>query len=179
MLWDASGQTRLTHERLPAEAADTWVHLAPAALRRFVGDHEVCWETTPRVELHDGRRVSVGYDVALFARHPRGLGLDPDSVESLELHARLGELARRVCPASLPDGVACRFSSDPARVVLRRENGFVPEAEGHIDVLHAGATFAESDAAQKECVHEIETALVRLGAQPRSWSPAARKTTPA
>jgi hypothetical protein len=177
MLWDASARTR------PPPPAPEEAHAAPRdgpehdlrggaaerELRRFVRAHEVCWESHPRVELRAGRRHLVGYDVRLFARHPRGLGADPAAPESRRLQEQLADVAAHVCPPEWPTGLSVRFQPDPARLLLRPENEWVPEIAGCLTLQHSGATFGAADDAQKRCVHEIEARLAELGARPRTW----------
>ncbi len=171
MLWDTSVERRSAGawSAALAEVTNSGTDIADGALRAFIQAHEVVWETTPRAEWRAGRRVLVGYEISLFARHPRGFAADPGDATCDALRAALEGLARRVLPRPLPAGLACALTGDPARLALRPDGRFEPEVELRLEILHATATFAASDAAQKECLHEVESGLRALGARAGRW----------
>lgn len=179
MLWNPSAKTqhpalldvRRDLRAVPSGACGPGLRPVAAAreLRDFVRRYEVCWETEPRIEWHAGRRLPVGYDVRLFARHPRGFEADPAAPDSRRLQQNLAALAGHACPAEWPAGLAVRFQPEPVRLLLRPESEWAPEVAACLSLQHTGATFAEADDAQRGCVHEIEKRLAQLGARPRSW----------
>jgi hypothetical protein len=161
MLWDAQARPPPSS---PPSALPDGGPLDTAALTAFAHDHALAWESAPRYEWRDGRRLPVGYDVAVFARHPLGLADDPSSARNAAFRRRFDEwLAAAVPPAR--DGLVCRRRDQPLRLVLRRENDWVPEIEARVEVRHAASTFEPSDEAEKRCLHEVEARLRRLGAQ--------------
>jgi hypothetical protein len=187
MLWDtlawpqvavADKTSRVAMAR-PASRALPAVAVPPPApsfdAARFVRDHEVCWESAPSVAWHDGRRIPVGYDLTLFARHPQGLAADPSSPESRALRRGLTRVIERVCRAQ-GGALTCRVRDDPARLVLRRENDWAPEVELHLELLHPQATFGEADDGQKQGLRALEARLRELGVEWRAPTRRARRT---
>ncbi len=140
--------------------------------RRFVRAFDVCWESGPSLVQHDGRRVGVGYEITLTARHPDGLAADLDSHTSRSLRRELTGLALAVCPPAA-DGLVCAPRREPARLVLRRDSGWRPELEQHIDVLRREDTFDEAGEAARRCRSAIEQRLLALGVPPADARPSA------
>ncbi len=174
MLWDAQARSPAAGQHGvssavpvpldPPSPADAAGPSAIAALTRFVHDHAVAFESLPRHEWRDGRRVAVGYDVTVFARHPLGLADDPSSPRNDAFRRGFDALLGAIVPPAR-DGLSCRQAEEPLRLVLRRENDWVPEVEARVEVRHAEATFDPTDDAQKACLREVEARLRRLGAQ--------------
>jgi hypothetical protein len=139
------------------------------ALRGWIREHRVCWELSPRYELHKHRLIQVGFDLTLFARAPDRFEDAPGS----EAWSRHHEMLREVALAALPeDGYAalCEFEPFDGSVHLRRETSWALEVELTMVILRRDATFGDVDQGERRYAEEIQEALRRLGAQPRTWS---------
>ena len=142
-----------------------------AGLRDWIREHKVCWELSPHVEVHEHRRVQVGFDLTLLARHPEALGDGPGCETCRQHYETLREIARAAVPK---DGQRTRCQFDPfdVSVHLRPETRWTPEIELNVAILHRDATFADVDDDERRCAAQIQEELRRLGAQPGTWSSA-------
>ncbi len=154
MLWDSSSRMR---------TSDSSAAAVPLELRRFAREHSLAWDSAPSLQQHDGRRVTVGYEVTLFARHPDGFRAEPSSPQTRALRRRLAELLESIRPPTSA-GLLCRVREEPLQLVLRRAGRWEPEIEAHLDILRTDGTWAEADAAARRCRGEIERRLRSLTA---------------
>jgi hypothetical protein len=141
------------------------------ALRDWIREHHVCWEQAPRFELHGPKRIQVGFDLTLLARHPPS---DDDAPGCEECHAHyqaLREIARLVLPKGIHP-TQCAFSAFDAAHHMRPQTRWSPEVELTIEITHRADTFGGVDEDERRCRAEIEEALRRLGVRPRVWSAA-------
>jgi hypothetical protein len=139
------------------------------SLRAWIREHRVCWELSPRYEVHEHRLIQVGFELALFARQPDTFEEAPGS----EACRRHYEMLREVALAALPkDAHSARCELEPfdASVHLRRETSWALELELKVLILRRDATFGNVDQDERRYAEEIQEALRRLGAQPRTWS---------
>jgi hypothetical protein len=137
-------------------------------MRAWIREHRVCWELSPRYELHDHRRIPVGFDLSLFARHPDTFADSPGCEDCRRHHDVLREIVHAVL-AEGPDRPRYEFAPFDGAVHLRPETGFTLEIELDVAILHRGSTFAEADARDRRTATEIQEALRGLGVQPRMW----------
>jgi hypothetical protein len=137
------------------------------ALREWVRSHHVTWERTPRYELAEGRKVHVGYDVALFALHPEPLHDCPGCDECLRIHESLREVASTALGDRRTGG---GLAIEPFRptFAMRAESDWAPEVELDVEVFQQGPV-TESDADEDACIQAMENELRRLGARPNRW----------
>jgi hypothetical protein len=138
-------------------------------LRAWIQEHRVCWELSPRFELHGPRRLQVGFDLTLFARHPDTFEDKPGCEACWRHYETLREIALAVLPKS-GHPMFCQVAPFDAAVHLRSETSWTLEIELTVAILHRGATFAEVDADDRRCVGAIQEELRKLGARPRMWS---------
>jgi hypothetical protein len=130
-------------------------------------DHQVTWELRPHYELHGHSKVRVGYDLALFARHPLPLGDDPGCAECARIHGTLQDVAVAALPeASHHSRVS--FSPFVAAFRMRPESKWAAEIELVVEISHPG-TVVPADVDEERYVHEMEERLEELGAQHKTW----------
>lgn len=171
MLWeDPQGRA--------ARSVDWQARLAPlltmpsdeAGLRAFIRAFEVCFDTAPLLLPQAGQRVPAGLELALYARPRRGLGTDPSSPESMGVRQGLIDLVQQAWPTwATARDLVIRAHPERARLLLRPENGWVPELGVRLELQQRTLTFGAPDAAQRACLREIEGRLLALGARRRSW----------
>ena len=137
------------------------------ALQDWIRAHRVTWERQPHYELAGPKRVHVGYDVRLFARHPQPLHDDPGCAECVRIHRTLCDVASAALPET---GPTTGVSIEPFHPMfaLRPESDWAPEVEVAVEVFQPGAV-APSDSDEDACVRRMEDELRRLGVQPRTW----------
>jgi hypothetical protein len=137
-------------------------------LKSWIHDYRVCWEMHPHVELRGERRLHVGYDLTLFARHPTALGNDPGLEASGRCHDVLREIAAAVIPKE-PRPMLYEVAPFDTAVHLRLETNWEPEAELDVAILQRDGAFSELDQAERRCATEIQKELGRLGVRHGTW----------
>jgi hypothetical protein len=137
-------------------------------LKPWVRRHKACWEILPLVEIYEGRRSRVGYELQVFAqRSAPGEGGDPTQRD-----ARLLATLRRLVELALPDEDRhTQFRVSPCHGVrcLRSETGWAPEVCVRVEICHTGDFFAPPDRDERETVDAIERNLGELGLQKKAW----------
>ena len=148
-------------------------------LRLWVGEHKVCWEIGPFVELdqHPNKapeRVQVGFELHLFARHSEGVKADPGCHECTGLFERLRALAEFTLPK---ENRPTHYEIAPfdGSFHLRPESEWVSEVQLTLRLVHERGYLEPVDDCEKRCAEEIQKALRGLGVQPKIWSDARRK----
>lgn len=136
-------------------------------LRRFVRDHEVCWETIVHRDVGPRGVTSVGYDIVLMARC-RERACDPGGSCALSLFAGLTQVAEAVIPVDHADDIRAR-AFEPA-FHLRPQGDWQPEMQLVIEVRHDHDYFDAIDDDERRCVRRLERALVEWGVQHEAWS---------
>ncbi len=136
-------------------------------LRTWIREHRVCWELSPRFELHLHERVQVGFDLTLLARHPQGLGDGPGCRTCRRHYETLREIALAVVPKD-EGPTRCELTPFDASVHLRPETRWTPEIELNMAILHRAGTFNGVDEDERRCAAAMEERLRRLGARPRA-----------
>jgi hypothetical protein len=154
----------------PEPAPDPWDATSEAGWRAFIQAHEVCFEAGPLNVPDAGRRRRAGFEIALYARHPRGLRADPTDRESANLRQGLADLADQAWQDSIATtGLVMRARFEHARLLLRREAGWVPELGVRLEIQPRHATFAEPDGPQRAGVRAFEQRLLALGVRRGAW----------
>ena len=131
--------------------------------------HKACWEVSPLVEQHDGRRIQVGFEFNIFAQFPATVtNSDERQAEFPKLRAQLEELAAAVFPA---EGPVARFEIAPIEtaVRLRAEAEFAPEMLLTVRVFHKQEYFQAVDASDRHKLAPLEDRLKAHGLKARSW----------
>lgn len=139
-------------------------------LREWINEHSVCWECSPMVEMYEGQRAQVGFELNLFGRHPtRGISASGGFSEGQAVYRKLREIALFALPNEVRPS---RYEIDPyhASIYFRPENGLTPEVQLTIRVLHRQQYFDPIDACESRCANEITARLCALGAQKSVWN---------
>ena len=144
---------------------------AEATLKDWVRDHRVTWEIAPLQELVDQRPATVGFELHLFGRHGADVHASPGCLECHTLHQRLRAIAAAAFPR---EQRPTRYEIEPfdASFHLRPEAQWTPEVQLTVRIVHGEGYLRPLDDCEKRCAEEIQSALRRLGVQPRTWSDA-------
>jgi hypothetical protein len=137
------------------------------ALTAWITEHRVCWELSPRVEVHEHKKIQVGYDLTLFARHPESWKDEPGCQHCLQHYETLKEIALQALPQT--HASRCEFAPFDASFHLRPEANWEPEVQLDVAILHRDSTFADVDEDERTLAAAIEQGLKRLGAKPKAW----------
>ena len=137
-------------------------------LRGWIHDHRVSWELLPHFEIHDHRKIQIGFDLTLYAEDPGALGREFDDAEGPRIQEMLREIAHRVLP---PESATTHIISDPSQpaVRLRPETGFRTEIALNLEIVHRHEDFAEADAEERAQAGRVERELRSLGAHAGVW----------
>lgn len=131
--------------------------------------HRACWEVQPLVELHEGRRIQVGFEFNVFAQFP-STATDPDMRQQAFplVRAKLEELARRAFPA---EGTVARFETQPIEtaVRLRPETEFAPEVQLTVRLFHKQEYFQAVAGEDRKRLAPLEAGLKALGLKAKAW----------
>ncbi|HVO11331.1 MAG TPA: hypothetical protein VMX54_11375 [Vicinamibacteria bacterium] len=124
------------------------------------------WELRPLVEMHEGQRVQVGFELELYARLPDLSSEEESPMEAL--WQRLCGIAESL-PAVLAPGARIEVEPFEAADRLRPETGFAPEVMLQARLFHASDYFAPVGEADRQQVKPLEQRLSALGLRQRSW----------
>ncbi len=122
------------------------------------------WELRPLVEMHEGRRVQVGFELDLYARLPDLSSQEESPMEAL--WQRLREIAESL-PALLATGARIEVEPFEAADRLRPETGFAPEVMLQARLFHAADYFAPVGEADRQQLKLLEGRLSALGLRQR------------
>lgn len=138
-------------------------------LRRWIRDHRICWEIAPLIEMNDGARMQVGFELRLFARHRPECHPAPGCPECRDLYEKLRVLAITVFPTETRP---TRYDIAPfdASFHLRPESEWLPEVQLTVLIVHRDGYLMPVDACEGRCAKEIQESLHRLGARPKAWT---------
>jgi hypothetical protein len=140
-----------------------------STLRRWIVDHEVCWELSPLTEITEHTKVQIGYELRLFARDAAGVRAGPGGPQSVGVYEMLRTIATSTLPRE-PRPTTCEIEPFDASWHLRPETRWSPEVQLVVRIIHQDGYFEPIDRCESRCAHEIEDGLRRLGAQERVWS---------
>lgn len=131
--------------------------------------HKACWEVQPLVELHQGQRLQVGFEIQLFVQFPPDVkGPEERRRVFPEIHARLAELCQEVFPS---EGAVARFEVEPPEpsAKLRPETQFAAELQRTVRVFHKQEYFQGVAADARQRLLPLEERLKAFGLKPGSW----------
>lgn len=140
----------------------------PDEARLWARARRAAFEVQPLVEAHDGQRVTVGFEVNLYA----GLATEGDAEErsrdAEETHARLVGLLESVLTAEHP---TARVEIAPRRagVKLRPEAGYRPEIVAEARIARRSETFEPLAGETRQKLQPLEDALLDLGLRRGGW----------
>jgi uncharacterized protein YecE (DUF72 family) len=142
---------------------------AEAEWQEWAGVHKACWEVQPLIELHEGRRMQVGFEFNIFAQFPRSVTTPETRTAAFpQLIAKLQELAQRVFPA---EAAVARFEVQPIEtaVRLRSESEFEPEVQLTVRVFHRQEYFQAVSDGDRKRLAPLEERLKALGLKAKAW----------
>ena len=137
-------------------------------LSDWIREHRICWELSPLVEMADGRRLPVGYELRLFARHTAGVKADPGCHECASLYEKQKAVALSVLPREARP-TTYEFEPFDASWHLRPETTWTPEVQLVLRIVHRGGYLQPIDPCESTCAKEIAAKLRELGAQEKVW----------
>jgi hypothetical protein len=154
--------------------------LQPEKLRRLhalVNENKVAYEVHPANSMATGRRVVVGFDVELYAKHGSQEGNEhppsPGCERCFQVWEHLHEIAAAVLP---PNDRKSLYRIEEFRPALsydpKRQQGRDrgrPDVELVLTIRHRGEYNAEVDPCEQLCVDEIVASLKSLGLQEGTW----------
>ena len=133
-----------------------------AALRECARRHHVHFEVRPEVDILGEARLSVGYQLRLWAVHERGAHALPGCPWCGVLLAELERIVRWVMP---PDGRPTRAEFERTGPALY-DSQVVPGADEVallVRLTHQGDYRAPIDACEERCLKEMRGRLRSLG----------------
>ncbi len=138
-----------------------------AETQQWARENKAAWELRPLVEMHEGQRLQVGFELDLYARVTADLSASAeDQLETL--WRRLRDIAESL-PAVLAKGARIEVEPFEAADRLRPETGFAPEVLLQARLFHASDYFAPVGDADRQQMKPLEDRLSALGLRQRSW----------
>ena len=137
-----------------------------AALRELARRRHVHYDVAPEVVYRDGTRVTVGFDLRLWAVHDKGAHALPGCPKCLDLASELGALVGAVLPEAGRPTIAQVEPMEPALADSRVVPG-ADEVEILVRLIHRGRYEAPVDACEERCLREIRQRLRDLGVPER------------
>jgi len=128
-------------------------------------EHKASFEIAPMIEMHDGQKVQVGYEVNLFVQLIPG----PNAQQSVgNLWEALRDIAQKLLP---PEATKARLEVAPYRPAarLRPENEMTPEVMLSARIFHAADYFASVTEQERAALSGLEKRLTALGLKQGHW----------
>lgn len=137
-----------------------------AELAAFVREHHVHFDVDPEVTFHDGHRLMIGFEVHLWAVHPKGSGALPGCGKCHDLVGVLRRIAGCVIPV---ERRPTEVELEPFHPVLydSREVAGADEVALTLRLAHRDGSERPADACQERCLKEIRHRLRAMGIQER------------
>jgi hypothetical protein len=133
-----------------------------AQLRALVREHRVHFDVGPEIVFPDGELRKVGFEVRLWAVHPKGARALPGCDKCRGLVRELERIAAAVLP---PEGRATRYAVEPFAPALY-DSRVVPDADEvclTLRLVHREEYDRPVDACEERCLKEIRESLKALG----------------
>lgn len=126
-------------------------------LKSIVEKHTVRYEAWPHWEMHEDRRVMVGFDLELYGAHDHGHSHPiPDRV----IYADLKKVAEEILPK---EERPSSYKVQPFDDALHSEGRGPSEVVLVINIQHRRDYFSPVDACEQRCLAEMESSLKQLG----------------
>jgi hypothetical protein len=124
--------------------------------------HKACFEIQPLIEVHDGKKVQVGFELSLYAQMDMKAPPGEAKQGHAETYRRLREMLESVVG---PEHPVARLDIAPLRAAakLRPETGFAPEIELSARVVRKHDTFEAVPAEARAGLGFLEDGLLALG----------------
>ncbi len=134
------------------------------SIRKWVQDHEVCWELAPNVEMVKGEGVvQVGFELSVYAQVEHAA-----EAEIATIFEKTEQLVEQVMPQSeIP--LLCKIGAFDHARHLRKETGYAAEVCVPIELSFTDPRHRPGSKEVDACVRPIEARLRDLGLKPRAW----------
>jgi len=126
-------------------------------LNSIVEKHTVRYEAWPHWEMHEDRRVMVGFDLELYGAHDHG---HSQPIRNCEIYADLKKVADEILPK---EERPSSYRIQPFDHALHSEGRGPSEVVLVISIQHRRDYFSPVDACEERCLAEMESSLKRLG----------------
>ena len=128
-------------------------------------EHQASFEIAPMIEMRDGQKLQVGYEINLFAELPLG-GAGQQAVGGL--WEGLRSIAEKLLP---PEATKARLEVAPYRSAarLRPENEMEAEVMLTARLFHASDYFAPVDERERLALSVLEKRLTGMGLKQGHW----------
>jgi len=137
-----------------------------AETQQWARENKASWDLRPLVEVHEGQRVQVGFELELYARLP---DLSSEEEQPMEaLWQRLREIAESL-PPLVAKGARIEVDAFEAADRLRPETGFAPEVMLQARLFHASDYFTPVGESDRRQMKPLEDRLSALGLRQKSW----------
>jgi hypothetical protein len=132
----------------------------------FVRDHHVHFDVDPEVTFRDGHRLKIGFEVRLWAVHPKGAGALPGCSKCHDLVGGLRRIAECVIPG---ERRPTQIEFEPFHPVLydSREVAGADEVAVTLRLAHRDGSERPADDCQERCLKEIRQRLRAMGIRER------------
>ena len=139
-------------------------HSDQVELRALVREHRVHFDVGPEIVIRDRERQKVGFEVRLWAVHPKGARALPGCDKCRVLVRALERIAAAVLP---PEGRATRYAVEPVAPALydSRDVPGADEVSLTLRLVHREEYERPVDACEERCLKEIRESLKALGAR--------------
>ena len=137
-----------------------------ASLRELAKRRHVHYDVSPEVAYRGGVRVTVGFDLRIWAVHDKGAHALPGCPKCLALASELSTLVRAVLPEAGRPTIAQVEPLEPALA----DSAAVPgadEIEVVVRLIHRNGYDTPVDACEERCLREIRQRLRDLGVPER------------
>lgn len=137
-------------------------------LLSWIVERKVCWEFMPYYVMSDNKKLQVGWELTLYARHGTFVKDDPGCDECEHLYLKLEDLAHRVLPPEL-ESITYQFVPFEPCFYLRPESKFASEVGLVVRILHRSGFFDPADEKEASITKEVEKNLKSQGVHRRTW----------
>lgn len=126
-------------------------------LKSIVEKHTVRYEAWPHWEMHEDRRVMVGFDLELYGSYEHG---HSQPIPNSEIYSDLKKVADEILPK---DERPSSYRIQPFDHALHSEGRGPSEVVLVISIQHRRDYFSPVDACEERCLAEMESSLKQLG----------------
>ena len=137
-------------------------------LKEWIRQHKVCSELLPYFEMHESKKVQVGFELHLYAQHSPGVMANPGCKECQEVYKHLQQIARLALPQEFRP---TRYEIEPfdASFHIRKETKMKSEVQLTMLIIHREGFFNPVDDCERRCLAEIQQKLKEIGVQSKIW----------
>ncbi len=137
-------------------------------LRRIVRERRVYYEVEPEVLVQRDERIRIGFELKLWATHPRHSGALPGCPQCLHAYADLENIAQWILPR---EERASRYEIEPFNRQLydSKTQNDTDEICLTLAILHREGFDRPVDACEERCLEEMKNKLGAIGVHEGRW----------